>query len=297
MFVYLMVAFSLFWFSVYWYGIFYLLGFIWFYLFLFRLSRQQFLKQYPSLQKVLQYSREDLLLFSLFGVLLGWRLGYVLIYEFDYYLAHPWKIFAVHEWGMAFIWWIIGVCLALFIFIHVNAYGKKLSMRSLLFLFDSIVVVLPLAIILWRFGNYLNQEIYWILVNSDFYASYFGKILSSCNIIHRYSQIDNLPRFNTNFLAIIFEGFVLFFILGGIFLRDIKKHMFSPGKLSGIFLIGYSFFRFFIEYLRQDSQAEFVYWLTKSQWFFLLFFIVGVLLLWYAMQNISFKENLKGKLR
>lgn len=279
-----MVAFTIFWFSVYWYGIFYLLGFLWVYFFLWFLAQQNFLNNHPHLKELFKNWREDVLLFSLFGVLLWWRLGYVLIYDFAYYFAHPLKIFAVHEWWMAFIWWIIWVFFALLLLKKV----KKLSWGDFLLMFDCILLVLPLAIALWRFGNYLNQEVYWITVSSTFLQTGIVHFFKSLNIIHIYSDIWPEYRFNTNFLAIIFEGFITFFSLVWIFIGSLKRKSFFAGKIVWRFLILYSFFRFFLEYLRQDSQSEFVYQLTKSQWFFVVFFIIGVWILIMRRKKMRF---------
>jgi phosphatidylglycerol:prolipoprotein diacylglycerol transferase len=51
------------------------------------------------------------------GVMLGGRLGHILIYDLAYYIAHPLKILAYHEGGMSFIGGIIGVMIAMWIFV------------------------------------------------------------------------------------------------------------------------------------------------------------------------------------
>ncbi|MBQ7074378.1 prolipoprotein diacylglyceryl transferase [bacterium] len=63
------------------------------------------------------------------------------------------------------------------------------------------------------------------------------------------------------------------------FLSMIKKKIFHPVSLISQFVMGYSLFRFLFEYLRNDSQSEFVGIFTKSQWFFFFFFFFGLLLL------------------
>ncbi len=281
-----MVVFSVLWYSVYWYGIFYLISFVLVYIFLKTIANFAFMQQYSKLQKVLAKETEDILLYAVAGVLLWWRLGYVLVYDLAYYLDHLLKVFAVHEWGMAFIWGIIWVIVAVLILRKV----KNLSWKEFWVLFDCVVVIVPLGIILGRLGNYLNQEIYGIVVQTDLLASSFWQFLSSCNLIHVYPRVDNLPRFNTNLIAMIFEWGLLFIILLGLFIQRIKiqrirvQNIF-PGLLSGLFLVLYSSFRFFIEYLRQDSQSEFVHWLTKSQWFFVLFFVLGLVFVWRSRQR------------
>jgi len=55
----------------------------------------------------------------------------------------------------------------------------------------------------------------------------------------------------------------------------------QPGKIVAVFLIGYSFIRFMLEYLRADAQLEFHGRFSVSQWFFIGFFIVGVMMLMF----------------
>ncbi|PID34923.1 MAG: prolipoprotein diacylglyceryl transferase [candidate division SR1 bacterium] len=280
-----MVAFSVLGYSVYWYGIFYFVSFIFVYFFLKHLATFAFLDMFPRLKEVLATETEDILLYAVGGVLLGGRLGYILIYDLAYYVAHPLKVFALHEGGMAFIGGIIGVIVAVLIFRKV----KKLSWKEFWVLFDGVVVIVPLAIILGRLGNYLNQEIYGIVVDTDILTSSFGTFLSTLNIIHVYPRIDDLPRFNTNLIAMIFEGGIIFIVMLGLCIQRlkywVKNDKIFPGVLSGVFLVLYSFFRFFIEYLRQDSQAEFVYGLTKSQWFFVVFFVLGIMVIWRSKRR------------
>lgn len=269
-----MVAFSIFWFTIYWYGIFYLISFVVVYFFLKGIARFSFLDKFPHLKQLLAKDTEDIMLYAIAGVLLGGRLGYVLVYDLAYYLAHPLKVFAVHEWWMAFIGGIIWVVIAVLVLRRV----KKLSRRAFWVLFDCVVVVIPLGIMLGRLWNYLNQEIYWIVVDPIFFTSGIWWVLQAIDVIHIYPQIDQLPRFNTNFIAIFFEGVVIFVILLSLFIRRVHIMKIYPWLFSWLFLVLYSFFRFFIEYLRQDSQAEFIYWLTKSQWFFIAFLVIWILL-------------------
>ena len=267
-----MVAFSIFWINVYRYGIFYLIWFLITYFFLYFLSRSEILSGYPKLQNVLKKDLDDLMIALIIWVLVGWRLWEVFIYERDYFSQNLSEIVKVWHGGMSFFGWMIWVILALIILFSI----KKLSWKNLILFFDCLVVVVPIWIILWRFGNYLNQELYWLAVPD--WAWWFSdsvvSLLTNLNIFHVYPKIDSLLRVNTNFISILFEWLVLFLIMFFVSLSQIKKRKIKIWLNSSVFLFFYSLFRFFIEYLRVDSQSQIVGWLTTSQWLFLCPFLL-----------------------
>jgi len=154
---------------------------------------------------------------------------------------------------------------------------KKLSNIEFFLLFDTFLVVVPLAIIFGRFWNYLNQEIYGLVVPANYWwmNDFFVNLLTKLNVFHVYNLVDSNLRLNTNFISIFFEWFVLFLILSITFFRNIKKREIKPWIIVANFLIFYSIFRFFIEYLRVDSQSQYIWLFTKSQRIFLIFIFTG----------------------
>jgi len=281
-----MIAFSIGPINIYRYWIFYLVWFLFWYWFLWIIWKSLLYKSYQNLQKLLQKNTDDILMAIILWVLLGWRLWEVFIYQRDYYSTHLMQIFAVWKWWMSFIWWIIWVAIALFILKKI----KKLSSNEFWLLVDTIVAIVPLAILLWRFWNYLNQELYWLAVPDNFWwlSSGFVELFKNINIFHVYSSVDSSLRINTNFLSMIFEWFVLFLITSGSMLYRIKlsfkkniknnyKYILKPWFIIWLFLIFYSLFRFFLEYLRVDSQSQYILAFTRSQWIFLIFIIVWLI--------------------
>jgi prolipoprotein diacylglyceryltransferase len=93
--------------------------------------------------------------------------------------------------------------------------------------------------------------------------------------------VDTALRINTNLLAMLFEGLLLLIGNSILFCKMIKKQIFHVGKISSQFMIGYSVCRFFLEYLRNDTQAEFVGMFTKSQWFFMGVFVIGIITIFF----------------
>lgn len=267
-----MVAFSVFGVNVYWYGIFYLIGFILTYFFLFFLGKSNILSKYPKLQNFLKNNLDDLMIALIIWVLVGGRLWEVFIYEWDYYSQNPLEIVKVWHWGMSFFGWMMWVVLSLIILFRI----KKLGWKDFLLFLDCIVFIVPIWIMLWRFGNYLNQELYWLVVSewAWWLWEWFVSFLTNLNFFHVYPKIDSLLRVNTNFISILFEWIMLFLLIFFVSLKQIKKENVKIWLNSSVFLIFYSLFRFFIEYLRVDSQSQIVWVFTTSQWLFLSLFVV-----------------------
>lgn len=272
-----MVAFSIFWINVYRYGIFYLIWFLITYFFLFFLWRSEILSEYPKLQNFLKKNLDDLMIALIIWVLVGWRLWEVFIYERDYFSQNPSEIVKVWHGGMSFFGWMIWVILSLIFLFSIT----KLSKKDVVLLFDCLVVILPIGIIFWRFGNYLNQELYWLAVPewARWLTDWIVSLLTNLNIFHVYSKIDSLMRVNTNFISIFFEWIILFLLIFFVSKWQIKRKEIKIWLNSSIFLIFYSLFRFLIEYLRVDSQSQIIWKFTISQRLFLTLFIVGIGLL------------------
>jgi phosphatidylglycerol:prolipoprotein diacylglycerol transferase len=180
----------------------------------------------------------------------------------------------------------MGVLLALLLFRVLY----KLSRKEFLLLFDIILVIVPLGIMLGRLGNYLNQELYGISVQINGFPQFIRpdfiiNFLHKLGFLHIYSNVDGNLRVNTNFLSMLFEGLALFIGTSLLFFKMLKKQKFSVGKISCFFIIGYSIVRFLLEYLRNDAQSEFIGRFTKSQRFFLLFFLCGILFLFLLQRK------------
>lgn len=275
----LMIAFSLLGRDVYRYGIMYLLSFIIGYCIMYAIGKSNLFQSYPNIQQAITQDIDNLLILIILGVMLWWRLGYVIIYDRSYFIQNPSSILAVREWGMSFIGWMIGVVSA----ILWRGRKKNRSKDDFLGIFDSILSIAPLGILLWRIGNFLNQEIYGIVVPADFWwlSSTIIQRATHRNIFYVYETIDTQLRVNTNFLAAFFEWFVLLMICGGVMVYSIHTKKIHPSRISALFIFSYGFVRFFLEYLRVDSQSEFIGRLTKSQYFFVIFMIIGIYFLLY----------------
>ncbi len=282
-----MVAFQIFWWDIYWYGIFYFISFVLGYLCVFWIGKKQYFKKFPQLQLALTSNLDMLLIFVLLWVLVGGRLGHIFIYDFSHFIGHWWEIFAVWNGGMSFIGGIIGVVIAVLCYKFIYA----LQWKEFVLLFDIILVLVPFGIFLGRFGNYLNQELFGIIfTNSLWFSESMIAIFQKLNFLHVYPKVDSFLRINTNQLSMCLEGGLLFLVNGILFRKQIRKKVISIGKISGWFLLLYSIIRFFLEYLRNDSQTEFIGIFTKSQWFFVFAFAISLwFLIYFAPKH---EENL-----
>lgn len=282
----MMVAFQIFGFSVYWYGIFYFISFLIGYGGLAFVGKQGWFRKFPALQQTLSVNLDYLFIFLLLGVLVGGRLGHVFIYDLENFIGNRWAIFAVRKGWMSFIGGGVGVILALLLF----RFFFKLSWKEFLLLFDMVLVIVPLGIFFGRLGNYLNQELYGIAVAQLSLSDSMVSTLQALRLVHVYPHVDDVLRVNTNLLSMIFEGICLFIVNGALFLSQLRKKSFKVWIISSCFLVGYSGIRFLFEYLRNDSQAEFIGRFSKSQRVFLVVFVVGVGLWIYSHQRS--RENI-----
>lgn len=276
-----MIAFSIWTINIYRYGIFYAISFLLWYIFLkYQLSRR-IPKQYTNLKKILTNETETLLLYIILWVLIWGRLGHVFIYDLQYYVTNPLEVLEIRKWGMSFIWWIIGVSLSMLIFKQ----KYNITNRELLFLFDWVLTITPIGIALGRIWNFLNQELYWIPV-PECLLSYtsISSFLQKINVFYVYDKIDNILRINTNLISSVLEWLILFIFTLLIFYCKKEKRAWY---ISSFFLIYYSSIRFLLEYIRYDSQSEFILIFTKSQRFFLAFIVLWITI----FRKISISNN------
>ena len=259
-----MVAFTIGSINIYRYGIFYLVTFILGYLFLWWIGKSRMYANFDNAQRILTRWVDDIVLATVIGILIGGRLGEVLLYNREYFSQNPAEIFAIRHGGMSFIGGIVWVVLAILVLDRIF----KLSRKEFLIVLDLILVIVPVGIILWRFGNFLNQELYGIVA-----PSWWPTFLT-----HTYSEIDNLPRVNTNMLAMLLEWVLIFFVVVGKFIKQYVTRRVHPGSITVTFAILYSIVRFVLEYFREDSQSQFFGPFTTTQWFMIFLFLFGIAL-------------------
>jgi len=242
------VAIQLFSIEIRWYSLSYILGIVigWI-----------VAKKFFILDQEIKYKFDDFITYVIIGIIFGGRLGYVLIYDFNYYINNPLDIFKIWQGGMSFHGGLLGI-----VFVSV-IFAKNNKQNPLKYL-DIVSLVSPIGIFFGRLSNFINSELYGTVTDLPWAV--------------KFIKIDNLYRHPSQLYEAIFEGIILFMIL--VYYKK-KNFLKFPGMISGIFLIFYSLFRFFIEFVRvPDEQLGYmIFNLTMGQIISLIFFIFGMYLI------------------
>lgn len=206
---------------------------------------------------------DDLMLYTLFGIIIGGRLGSVLLYTPEMILNDPIAIFKIWEGGMAFHGGFAGVCVAVWLF----ARKAKIELWRVA---DMAAVGAPLGLFMVRlFGNFVNQELYGRPTNVP-WAFIFN------------TDSNSLPRHPSQLYEAALEGIVLFFII------RLATHKFKvlskPGTAAGIFFLGYGVFRIFVEFFREPDAALFGP-LTRGMSYSLPMVLIGLLIIFWAQRR------------
>jgi phosphatidylglycerol:prolipoprotein diacylglycerol transferase len=206
---------------------------------------------------------DDFVTYATLGIILGGRLGYVLFYNPLFYLQHPWEVLRLWEGGMSFHGGVIGVTLAILLFTR----SRQLSWLRV---HDYVACVVPIGLGLGRIANFVNGELW-----GSYTALPWGVI---------FPTGGPMPRHPSQLYEALLEGLVLFMVLRWYFKRTDARY--QPGKLVGIFLLGYGLSRFLVEFVREpDVQLiEFVQatGLHMGQWLSAPMIVGGAWLIYTA---------------
>ena len=206
---------------------------------------------------------DDYITYLVIGIIIGGRLGYIIFYNFNYYINNFFDIFKVWEGGMSFHGGLIGIIIASILF------TKKHNQDSFLYM-DLVSLVAPIGIFFGRLANFINSELYGTPTDIPWAVTFI--------------QVDNLSRHPSQLYEAILEGIILFIIL--MYFKN-KDYLKKPGLISGLFLIFYSIFRFFIEFVRvPDEQLGYlIFELSMGQIISLIFFVIGIILFYLKNEN------------
>ena len=189
---------------------------------------------------------------------------------------------AIWEGGIAIHGALIGGFISLLIFCKSN----KLHFKTIL---DLIIPSLILGQSVGRWGNFFNNEAFGLPTN------YPWKLFIP--IQNRPMEFANYEFFHPTFLYESLWNLIIFFILIYIFKRQTKINSVKPGLISCIYLITYSFGRFWIEGLRTDPLCLGGYppfcegGLRIAQFISIFLFSSGIIWLY----NLNFKLNKSRK--
>ena len=179
---------------------------------------------------------DDLVFYATLGIILGGRIGYVLFYA-PSMLLHPLQILKLWDGGMSFHGGVIGTSIGLILFARANR-------LDWLRVHDYVACAVPFGLFFGRLANFVNGELWgkpgdvpWAIVFP--HTVPFGRIEPA--------------RHPSELYEAGLEGIVLFLVLWFAFWRT--KARYDPGKLVGLFLIGYGIARYCVEFFREpDAQ-------------------------------------------
>jgi phosphatidylglycerol:prolipoprotein diacylglycerol transferase len=241
--------------AIHWYGLMYLTGFalVWF-LGRWRINRGQ---SSLSLRDL-----EDIIFYSVLGVVAGGRLGYVLFYKPGDYLTNPIEIFYLWQGGMSFHGGLIGVILVLLIF-------ARQRQKGLLEIGDFVAPLIPLGLAAGRLGNFINGEL-WGRPTDLPWAMVFPQ------------AGDGIARHPSQLYQMGLEGIALFALVWW-FARKPRP----VGQVSAIFLMGYGAFRFLAEFTREPDAylGLLTAGLSMGQLLSIPMILAGALIFWWSIRK------------
>jgi len=239
--------------SIHWYGALFAMAI---------LSGLQVMKFiYQTENKPLE-ALDNLLMYAVFGIIIGARLGHCFFYDPQYYFANPLKILAIWEGGLASHGGGLGVILA------IGLYVRKYK-ENYLWLLDRLAICTALFGVFVRSANFVNSEILGIASDAPW------------AII--FARIDNIPRHPAQLyeaIAYLFIFIILFFVY-----KKLKAKT-AQGLLLGLFLILTFTARFLIESVKVKQAAyDSALVLNTGQMLSIPFFLAGIALLIWSLST------------
>lgn len=228
---------------------------------------------------------DTLTLYIILGTILGARLGHCLFYGpwFDEYnaagmlisegyLSHPLNILKVYEGGLASHGGAFGIILAMIL------YCRK-TKESWLWLFDRLVVVVPLAGMCIRVGNLINSEIIGTITNVPWAFIFVSE--------------DPHPRHPAQLYEAIYCFFLFMFMY---WMWNKKRDKFGPGFMFGLLCVLLFTERFIDEFFK-ENQVDFEnsMALNMGQWLSIPFIIVGIIAMIQSRKKTpgSYKKDIQ----
>ncbi len=238
--------------AIRWYGLMYVIGFVAAWVLANKRSRD-------SWSVIKQDQVDDLIFYAMIGVIVGGRLGYSIIYGWQLWLADPLYVFKITQGGMSFHGGLVGVMVALW------WYGRKIG-NGMWQMTDFVAPFVPIGLGTGRIGNFINGELWGKETTVPWSFNVNGQSLHPSQLYEA-----------------LLEGLVLFVILW-VFSSRQRPHR----AVSGMFLLLYGIFRFFIEFYRVPDVGKgylMFGWVTQGQVLTAPMIIAGAVLLFLAYRN------------
>jgi phosphatidylglycerol:prolipoprotein diacylglycerol transferase len=275
------VIFSVFGLKIRWYGMMYVVGFVVGWWLARRRSKEPWAQIRPE-------QVDDLVFYVMLGVILGGRLGYTFFYGWAEIARDPLYIFKIWEGGMSFHGGLAGVLIAMWL------YGRKLG-KTMWAMTDFIAPLVPLGLGFGRIGNFINGELWGGPTENVPWAMQVSCVDRYDLCVRKLGLAPDTamtpPLHPSMLYEAVLEGFVLFAILWW-FSSKQRPYM----SVSGLFLLLYGLFRFWIEFYRMPdthlpNNGYLLFdWVTMGQILTLPMILVGAALIYLAYRPKSATE-------
>jgi len=209
--------------KIHWYGIAYMVG-----IYLAWQIGMYLLKKYPT--QVTPKLLDDSILWIILGTVIGGRLGHVIFYAPSLIWTDPLEIFKTWNGGMSFHGGVVGIFISIFVYARKN----KIPSLSLL---DIVTCVAPIGLFFGRIGNFINGELWGRVTDSP-----LGMV---------FPRAGELPRHPSQLYEAATEGLLLLLILLILWTKTDLRH--KPGRVTGVFGIGYALARMTCELFREPD--------------------------------------------
>ena len=235
-----------------WYGLMYVIGFLLAWWLARRRSRRDD-------SPITADQVDDLIFYGMLGVILGGRIGYALVYATEQLFSDPLYLLKITEGGMSFHGGLAGVLIAMWL------YGRKLGL-TMWRMTDFVAPIVPLGLGFGRIGNFINGELWGKPTDVAWGFMVNGQVLHPSQLYES-----------------ALEGFVLFALLWW-YSAKLRPYM----AVSGMFLLLYGVFRFFVEFYRvPDAHLSYLAmgWVTMGQILSVPMIAVGATMLFMAYRT------------
>jgi len=218
---------------------------------------------------------DTLTLYIILGTIIGARLGHCLFYgpwfdqydEFgrlieEGYLSHPLNMLKVYEGGLASHGGAIGIIIAMLL------YCRKTG-ESWLWLFDRLVIVVPLAGMFIRLGNLINSEMIGTVTDVPW--------------AFVFESYDPHPRHPAQLYEALFCLVLTVYLY---YFWKYRRNTAGPGFMFGFFCVVLWIERFIDEFFKinqvpfEDSLP-----LNMGQWLSIPFIIAGIIFIIYSYRK------------
>ncbi len=248
-----------------WYGMFFALAFV---------CSQFVMARVYKTELRTQNNLDILTLYIIAGTVIGARLGHCLFYDPAHYLSHPLEILKIWEGGLASHGGAIGIITAMWL------YCRK-TKENWLWIFDRIILVVPLSAVFIRSGNLMNSEIVGTPSNAAWAFQFLNNYEDQMALIHHGTAIP--PRHPAQLYEAVF---CLFLTILMIWLWRKKRDRFPQGFMFGLFCVLLFSERFIDEFFKMPQEGwEAGLPINMGQILSIPFILIGIVFMIWAKKR------------